>query len=47
MNKILNAVTTQHTLVETFVEKQQIFVDNHQSFVEKQTSLIEKSIFFD
>jgi hypothetical protein len=41
MNKILNAVTTQHTLVETFVEKQQTFVDNHQSFVEKQTSLIE------
>jgi hypothetical protein len=48
MNKILNAVTTQNTLVETFVEKQQTFVekqqtfvDNHQSFVEKQTSLIE------
>jgi len=34
INKILNAVTSQHTLVETFV-------DNHQSFVEKQTSLIE------
>ena len=34
MNKILNVVTTQHTLVETFVE-------NHQTIVEKQTSLIE------
>jgi hypothetical protein len=34
MNKILNVVTTQHTLVETFVE-------NHQTTVEKQTSLIE------
>jgi hypothetical protein len=33
MNKILNVVTTQHTLVETLV-------DNQQSFAEKQTSLI-------
>jgi hypothetical protein len=41
MNKILNVVTTQHTLVETFVENQQTFVENHQTIVEKQTSLIE------
>ena len=41
MNKILNVVTSQHTLVETFVENQQTFVENHQTIVEKQTSLIE------
>jgi len=41
MNKILNVVTTQHTLVETFVENHQTFVENHQKIVEKQTSLIE------
>jgi hypothetical protein len=41
MNKILNVVTTQHTLVETFVENHQTFVENHQTIVEKQTSLIE------
>ena len=48
MNKILNVVTSQHTLVEKFVENQQTivenqqtFVENHQTIVEKQTSLIE------
>jgi len=41
MNKILNVVTSQHTLVETFVENQQTFVENQQTIVEKQTSLIE------
>ena len=38
MNKILNVVTNQHTLVETFVE-------NHQTIVEKQTSLIENQSY--
>jgi hypothetical protein len=40
MNKILNVVTTQHTLVETLVENQQSFVETHTSLVEKQSSLI-------
>ena len=40
MNKILNAVTTQHTLVETFVEKQQTLVEKQTSLIENQSSLI-------
>jgi hypothetical protein len=40
MNKILNAVTTQHTLVETLVENQQSFVETHTSLVENQTAMI-------
>jgi DNA-directed RNA polymerase subunit RPC12/RpoP len=40
MNKILNAVTNQNTLVETFVENQQTLVEKQTSLIENQTSLI-------
>jgi len=42
MNKILNVVTSQHTLVEKFVENQQTIVENHQTFVENQQTIVEK-----
>jgi hypothetical protein len=40
MNKILNVVTAQHTLVETFVENQQSLVEKQTSLIENQSSLI-------
>jgi len=42
MNKILNVVTSQHTLVEKFVENQQTIVENQQTFVENQQTIVEK-----
>ena len=39
-NKILNVVTAQHTLVETFVENQQTIVEKQTSLIENQSSLI-------
>ena len=40
MNKILNVVTAQHTLVETFVENQQSLVEKQTSLIVNQSSLI-------